>query len=279
MALAFSTIFSSPLDVNGLVDLIVSVILLTTIGLPFLKLCKKMFVHIYCTVCAALIYIGIIIKIPTVSYISLGLLAVGVGITLFANFSEFKYFFASGSKHKTLSEIFAKKPAEKAVTIYDKSGVIDEITKAVLFLSNHGTGALITILRKDDILSSDTAEPIIKQKGVQLDAVVNAELLETIFFLGTRLHDGAVVIKDNKIIAGAVFYESTKRPLTGKYGARHQAAMGISENSDAVTIIVSEENSKISICHDLMMDVVPPDLFKSQLDYILSQDAPAKLGE
>ena len=55
--------------------------------------------------------------------------------------------------------------------------------------------------------------------------------------------------------------------------------MGISENSDAVTIIVSEENSKISICHDLMMDVVPPDQFKAQLDLVLSQDSVAKIHE
>lgn len=275
------TIFNTAegLDVNGLIDLIVSFVLLTSIGLPFLRLCKKKFVHIFSTTCALVLYFGIICKLPIVSYIAIASLMVGVGITLFANFAEFKWFFASGSKGKTLSQIFSKKPAEKAVTIYDKSGVIDEITKAVLFLSNHGTGALITILRKDDILNTDTVEPIIKQKGIQLDAIVNAELLETIFYLGTRLHDGAVVIRDNKIVAGAVFYESTKRPLTGKYGARHQAAMGISENSDAVTIIVSEENSKISICHDLMMDVVPQDLFKSQLDYILSQDSPAKLKD
>ncbi len=271
-----TTIFN-PLDWNGLIDLIVCIVLLTAIGLPFLRLCRKKFVHIYTTSCVVLLCVGIIIKLPILSYVAASGLMMGVGISLFANFADFKWFFASGSKAKSLSQIFAKKKAEKAVTIYDKSGVIDEITKAVLFLSNHGTGALITILRKDDILNTDTVEPIIKQKGVQLDAIVNAELLETIFYLGTRLHDGAVVIRDNKIIAGAVFYESTKRPLTGKYGARHQAAMGISENSDAVTIIVSEENSKISICHDLMMDVVPQDLFKSQLDYILSQDTPAKL--
>ncbi|MCQ2798599.1 MAG: diadenylate cyclase [Bacilli bacterium] len=221
--------------------------------------------------------LSLILCLDVITYISIAVVIMLAALGIFANFNQFKFFFSGSAKGKSIKDLFNKKPTERAVTIYDKSGVIDEIDEAVRFLSSRGTGALITIIRKDDILNVETNEPIIKQKGVALDAVVNAELLETIFYLGTRLHDGAVVIRDNKIIAGSVFYESTKRPLTGKYGARHQAAMGISENSDAVTIIVSEENSKISICHDLMMDVVPPDQFKAQLDLVLSQDSVAKI--
>ena len=274
-----STIFGPYVDVNGIIDMVLAIVAFAVIDLPLFYLIKKKGLMVGLLVSEVLVLLSLMLYLHVLCYISIGVCAVFCALAIFANFAEFKFFFSGSAKGKSIKDIFAKKHTERAVKIYDKSGVIDEIDEAVRFLSNRGTGALITIVRKDDILKAEPNEPIIKQKGVALDAVVNAELLETIFYLGTRLHDGAVVIRDDKIIAGSVFYESTKRPLTGKYGARHQAAMGISENSDAVTIIVSEENSKISICHDLMMDVVPPDQFKARLDAVLSMDAPAKLHD
>ena len=69
----------------------------------------------------------------------------------------------------------------------------------------------------------------------------------TIFYPGTRLHDGAVVIKRDFILAASVYYTPTTKPLTGKYGSRHRAAIGISEITDSVTVVVSEETGRISL--------------------------------
>ncbi len=120
-------------------------------------------------------------------------------------------------------------------------------------------GALITVMKNDDILDSSQMGSVIKQTGVDLNAPIKAELLETIFYEGTRLHDGAVVIKDDKIARAAVFFQSTSKALTGKYGARHQAALGISENSDAVTIVVSEETGRIALAIQGEFTPVNPD--------------------
>ena len=84
------------------------------------------------------------------------------------------------------------------------------------------------------------------KNGVSVKAPVTAELLMTIFYPGTRLHDGAVVIHGNEIVAASVFYTPTTKPFAGKYGSRHRAALGISEISDSVTIVVSEETGRIS---------------------------------
>ena len=76
--------------------------------------------------------------------------------------------------------------------------------------------------------------------------MLTSELLETIFVNKTPLHDGAVIIRGNYIVAAAVFYQPTQKALNGKYGSRHRAAIGISEVCDAITIVVSEETGKVS---------------------------------
>ena len=100
------------------------------------------------------------------------------------------------------------------------------------------------------------------KNGVMINCPFNVELLETIFYNGTRLHDGAVIIKDNKIVAASVYYELTTRPLSGNYGTRHRAAIGISENSDSITVVVSEETGRISIAKEGNIETVSPDNFE-----------------
>jgi len=97
------------------------------------------------------------------------------------------------------------------------------------------------------------------KNGTILNAPVSSELIQTIFYPGTRLHDGAVVIRGDKIVAASVYFTPTNRPLTGKYGSRHRAAYGISESTDSVTIVVSEETGRISIAFQGELTPVAPD--------------------
>jgi diadenylate cyclase len=117
------------------------------------------------------------------------------------------------------------------------------ISVAVNWFSRTKTGALITF-EKTDNLDSYIAT------GVKVNAPVSAELLETIFYEGTRLHDGAVIIRNNEIVSAACLYQPSTRPVTGKMGLRHRAAMGISADTDSVTVVVSEETGRISIAYD-----------------------------
>jgi len=92
----------------------------------------------------------------------------------------------------------------------------------------------------------------------------------TIFYPGTRLHDGAVIIRDNVIYAASVYYTPTTKALSGKYGSRHRAAIGISEISDSITIVVSEETGRISIAQNGELESVSPDKFIERLtEYML----------
>ena len=123
---------------------------------------------------------------------------------------------------------------------HDYSKTIEDIVKAVDNMSKKKTGALIVIERETGI--NDIIET-----GVKLDAKVTRELLENIFVPNTPLHDGAVVVRGERVAAAGCFLPLTENPnLSKQLGTRHRAALGISESSDAFAIIVSEETGIVS---------------------------------
>lgn len=123
----------------------------------------------------------------------------------------------------------------------EKIDVIKELIEAVKDMSKKHTGGLI-VFQKD--LSNTEA-------GTKLNADVSTELLLTIFYEGTPLHDGAVVINGSKIISAGVLLPVTGDPkLSWKYGTRHRAAIGMSEVSDAACLVISEETGDVSIALD-----------------------------
>jgi len=124
----------------------------------------------------------------------------------------------------------------------------DHLMSSVDFLSKRKIGALITIERNVNLT------PFIN-KALMINADVSKELLTSIFIPSTPLHDGAVIIRGNKILCAKTYYPSTERtdlPMT--YGTRHRAAIGISEQSDALTIVVSEETGNVSVTINRQME-------------------------
>ncbi len=123
----------------------------------------------------------------------------------------------------------------------DLTEMIASVCSAMAALSAKRVGALVVFERQtglDEILET----------GTPMDATVTQELLDTIFYKGTALHDGAVVIRQGKIVAAGCILPLTDRPkLDAAVHTRHKAALGMSENSDAVVVIVSEETGTISI--------------------------------
>lgn len=147
---------------------------------------------------------------------------------------------------RALSEIgrgFSVFPSDrflKGKELFDLIRVLVSTAKA---LSEDKVGALIVIERKVGL-----NEHI--EKGVMMDAVVTQELLHTVFYEGTPLHDGAVVLRGSRLLAASVqlpLTESTHSPAGTYWGMRHRAALGISEQSDAVSLVVSEETGNISL--------------------------------
>src|SRR5688500_17946262 len=118
--------------------------------------------------------------------------------------------------------------------------VYDEIVLAVTTLATEKTGALIVIQRNVGLRNFIDA-------GVQLDARISYDLLVSIFNPSTPLHDGAVIIQNERVAAASVFLPLTKNPeVSRELGTRHRAAIGITEGSDAISIVVSEETGLIT---------------------------------
>lgn len=120
----------------------------------------------------------------------------------------------------------------------------NEIYKACINLSAERTGALIVI--EQHVPMGDVA----KNTGVNINGNVTAQLLQNIFVNKTPLHDGAVIIRNNKIAAASCILPVTQKEIGQELGTRHRAAVGGSENSDAYVIVVSEETGKISIAKE-----------------------------
>ena len=124
---------------------------------------------------------------------------------------------------------------------------ISEIIKACMEMSKTRTGALIVI--EQDVRLSEY-----ERTGIFLDAIVSSQLLINIFEHNTPLHDGAVFVRDSRIVAATCYLPLSDNMLLSKdLGTRHRAGVGISEVSDSVTLMVSEENGMISVAHDGML--------------------------
>ncbi|MBR1633134.1 MAG: diadenylate cyclase CdaA [Bacteroidales bacterium] len=121
---------------------------------------------------------------------------------------------------------------------------VKEICEACKQMAESKTGALIVLLRKDDLQD-------IVDNGDRLDADIKERLIENIFFKNSPLHDGAMIIGSNRIIAARCTLPITERgDLPARYGMRHKSAVGISERSDADVIVVSEQRGEISFVRD-----------------------------
>lgn len=144
---------------------------------------------------------------------------------------------------KTLEQIGSRgiKDIFEVETPVDRTSSVDEVVGAVTRMSKGKIGALI-VFEKEMSLAE------ISKTGVELDSKVSNELLINIFIPDTPLHDGAVIIKDNKIVSASCILPITdKENLDRQYGTRHRAAIGMSEQSDAVVVVVSEETGTISL--------------------------------
>jgi diadenylate cyclase len=245
----------------GIYD-IIDVVLLTVMFALFLTFARRKMVS------SAIIGMGVfylffavasLLPLPGTSMIASAMLHVGViaFIVLF---------------HTEIRDLFEKIGSNPRLKLF-KSGVagklnyqiIDNVCSAVRELSATKTGALIVIARTtqlDDVTST----------GVSINADVNSYLLRNLFFNKAPLHDGAIVIDEGRIIsAGCILPLTRRNEFDGDLGTRHKAAIGLSEVSDAIIIVVSEETGTISVAMDytLTRDYTPDTLRKFLVTNIL----------
>lgn len=142
---------------------------------------------------------------------------------------------------------------------------VTPIVKAVTDMAESKTGALIVIQQSSDLT-------LIADSGIAVDAQTSVPLIENIFFKNSPLHDGAIIIEENRIVAAKCVLPSTRAKVPKSYGMRHRAALGMSEVSDAIILVVSEETGGISIAQEgEIKRGIPPEHLRASLLKALSK--------
>lgn len=122
--------------------------------------------------------------------------------------------------------------------------MFDELVEAVDIMAAQKTGALIVVERKTGLREY-------METGVSIDGIVTSQLLLNIFYKNTPLHDGAVMIRENRVVAAACYLPLSQNPeISQELGTRHRASIGITEQSDCLSIVVSEETGTVSLAQD-----------------------------
>lgn len=237
-------------SISTWIDLGLGVLVAALFTFILYRITNRKFVLFYSILSALAIVLAWFFSLELLTTILTIVLMTSATVVMFVNISRIRPLIASELKGKTMFG-FRPKTTEK---IFDREAMYKKVSDAILALSKQKIGALLTF--EKNILLTD----VIKT-GTLVNAPVTAELIMTIFYPGTRLHDGAVVVRGDTILAASVYFTPTTKPLTGKYGSRHRAAIGISEMSDAVTVVVSEETGRISLAYRGELQPVTVDTF------------------
>ncbi|MDR9397913.1 diadenylate cyclase CdaA [Salibacter sp.] len=139
-----------------------------------------------------------------------------------------------------------------------------EMSRAIWNLSARKTGALIVFTQRNDLSNYEST-------GIKLNSDFSVELIESIFYKNNPLHDGAVIIEENKIkAASCVLPVSDRQDIPSKFGLRHRAAIGISEHSDVKVITISEETGQVHFIEKGNINLIDRNSLESELDDFLS---------
>ena len=215
----------------------------------FYKVCRRKAAFMIVGISFVLLLLCFLFNLFYVGVILAAIFSASLTVCLFSNLGDLRAFLANPFRKAA-----AKLTNFGVEKIYNRDTLYKKIEETVLALSKTKTGAIMTFER-------NTSLKDIMKNGVPVHAPVSTELLLTIFYEGTRLHDGAVVIHGNEIVAASVFFTPTTKPFAGKYGSRHRAAIGISEISDAITVVVSEETGRISLAVNGELESVDQSIF------------------
>ncbi len=168
----------------------------------------------------------------TVNWILQNLLGVWFLLIIIVFQPEFRRVLANLGQRSSLIRAFSK---------FEEAHMIDELVRAATSMAAKKIGAII-VLERETRLSNYI------ESGVELDATISRRLLESIFYPYSPLHDGAVIINQGRVVAASCFLPLTLNPHVSKdLGTRHRAAIGLTEETDAVVIVVSEETGSISL--------------------------------
>lgn len=232
----FSSIFSG-VGISDVIDILIVAFVIYKI-LGFIKETRAEQLVKGLVVLVVVMLVSEIFNLYTINWILRNLLSIGLLALVIIFQPELRRGLEYVGRGKFVPSKFSQIDKDKA------KHITSEFVRAVESFSQTKTGALIVIER-------ETALTDIVETGTEIDAVISTEMLGNIFYEGAPLHDGAVIIRGERVkAAGCVLPLTQNKSLSKDLGTRHRAGIGITENSDAIAIIVSEETGIISMAID-----------------------------
>lgn len=234
----FKTIYFPQIHVPDIIEIIIIAIVLYQVMGWFKKsrawtLFKGIAVLALCWLVAA------IFDLNTILWIFRNTISVGIIAIIIIFQPELRRALEQLGKQNFIATLFDSSSSEKRERFTTKT--MNELIKAAFEMSKNKTGALI-------VIEQNVALGDYERTGIPIDAVVSSQLLVNIFEHNTPLHDGAVIMRNNRIVAATCYLPlSDSLEINKELGTRHRAGIGISEVSDSMTIIVSEETGEVSV--------------------------------
>lgn len=212
--------------------------------------------------------IAMIFQFNTILWIFKNTISVGVIAVIIIFQPEFRRALEQLGRKNFISSLFNSEDSKNGKL--DKK-VLNEIAKASFAMGEVKTGALI-------VLEQDVRLGDYERTGIEVDALVTSQLLINIFEHNTPLHDGAVLIRNNRIVSATCYLPlSDNMDISKALGTRHRAAIGVSEVSDSITVIVSEETGAVSIAHNgSIYRGLTKDSFVAKIEELSKMDSVAK---
>lgn len=187
-----------------------------------------------------LVFLATVFKLNTILWLANKTISVGIIAAIIVFQPELRKALEQLGQKNFINDIFSMDDS-KNVTERFSDRTVSELVKATYELAKHKTGALMVIERDINLAEYE-------RTGIEIDAEISNQLLINIFEHNTPLHDGAVIIRGDRIVSATCYLPlSDNMELSKELGTRHRAAVGVSEATDSMTIIVSEETGKVSV--------------------------------
>lgn len=260
----FDWFYIPRITITDVIEIIIIAILIYNIMLWFQKTRAWTLIK---GILVVLLFAGLALafQFNTILWILKNTISVGVIAVIIIFQPEFRRALEQLGRRNILSSFFNNE--ENRASKLDKK-VLNEIAKAVYAMSEVKTGALIVI--EQEVRLGDY-----ERTGIAIDAEVGNQLLLNIFEHNTPLHDGAVLIRDNRIASATCYLPlSDNLDISKALGTRHRAAIGVSEVSDSITVIVSEETGAVSLAHNgAVIRNIPRDKFLDKIDELRNEES------
>ncbi len=206
------------------------------------------------------VLIATVFNLSTILWIADKTFSVGIIALIIVFQPEFRKALENLGRKKFLNQLFVSEDS-KGINEKFSNRTVNELIKASYELAKHKTGALIVIENEINLAEYE-------RTGIDIDAEISNQLLINIFEHNTPLHDGAVIIRGNRITSATCYLPlSDNMELSKELGTRHRAGVGVSEVTDSLTIIVSEETGKVSVAEDgKLTRNIDGDMLRSRLE-------------